>query len=161
DEIAELRNRQPDEKQSIWDTHPPMSTRIAAIMAATGSPPAVDGRPAGLLVSDLAHSGRSLQVMLLDPAAVVLPWDQFVAAAAAPDELQTNTDSVLRAISRTVNQRVPDVGAVLDHVAAGRLEDVAAPLFPQAPRSQLAQSFAEPLAELFQLAALRSGVARW
>jgi Zn-dependent protease with chaperone function len=161
DEIAELRANQPAGERSVWDTHPPLGTRLAAIMAAPESPVPVDHRPARLLVPDPARAGRVLQERILDTGKLtVLPWDQF-ATAAASAALQEDMDGLLRTVSRAVNQPVPHVGAVLDHIAAGRLDDIAAPIFPQATRREARKLFAEPLAALLSLAAVRSGVAHW
>lgn len=161
DEIAELRANQPDEERSVWDTHPPLGARLAAIMAASESPVPVDGRPARVLVSDPARAGRALQERILDARNLtVLPWDQF-STAAANARLQENMDALLRTVSRAVSQPVPHVGAVLDHIAAGRLDDMAAPVFPQATRREARKLFVEPLTALLSLAAVRSGAARW
>lgn len=162
DEIAELRTDQPeDDQQSVWDTHPPLSIRLAAIMATHGSAVRVDDRPARVLVPDPDRVGRALQEQVLDTAErTVVPWPQF-ATAAASAALQTDMDALLRVISRAVHRPVPDVGAVLDHIAAGRLDDMAAPVFPTATRREARTLFADPVASLLALAALRSGVARW
>lgn len=161
DELARLRAEQPDEQRSLWDTHPPLGSRLAAIMAAPESPVMIDNRPAGLLVTDLTGAGRALQgEVLATERLTVLPWDQFSAAAANAD-LQENVDALLRSISRTVNQPVPNAGSVLDLIAAGRLDELAAPVYPQATRREARELFAEPLAALFSLAAVQSGAARW
>ncbi|HEY0701091.1 MAG TPA: M48 family metallopeptidase, partial [Micromonospora sp.] len=136
DEIAELRTRQPDAEQSVWDTHPPLGVRLAAIMAAPESPVQVDSRPAWTLIPEPATAGRALQQRILDARKLtVLPWEQFTTAAANA-QLQENMDGLLRTLSRAVGAPVPDVGAVLDHVAAGRVDDLAGPVFPQATRRE-------------------------
>jgi Zn-dependent protease with chaperone function len=161
DEIAELRANQPESEKSVWDTHPPLGTRLAAIMAAPESPVSIDDRPALVLVPDPTRAGRTLQERILDTARLrVLPWEQF-ATAAANASLQENMDGLLRTISRAVNQPVPHVGAVLDHIAAGGLDVIAAPIFPQATRREARKLFAEPLEALLSLAAVRAGAARW
>ncbi len=161
DEIAGLRTNQSDGEQSAWDTHPPLGIRLAAIEATSESSVPVDERPAQLLIQDPLRAGRALQERILNTGKLtVLPWDQF-ATAAASAALQENMDGLLRTISRAVNAPVPDVGVVLDHLAAGRLDEMAAPVFLQATRREARKLFAEPLTALFNLAAVRSGVARW
>lgn len=159
DEIPELRAA--GEERSAWDTHPPLSTRLAAIMAAPEPLVPVDDRPAGVLVPDLACVARALQDRVLGGGKLtILPWAQFTTAAASA-RLQQETDELLLTISRAVEQPVPHASAVLDHIAAGRLFDIAAKVFPDMTRLQAANTFAQPLANLFSLAAVRSGVAHW
>ncbi|SDZ21461.1 Zn-dependent protease with chaperone function [Micromonospora pattaloongensis] len=161
DEIAELRTDQPDGEQSVWDTHPPLGIRLAAITAAPESAVPVDNRPAWVLIPAPDRAGIALQQRILNAEKLtVLPWDQFTAAAASA-RLQENMDGLLRTVSRAVNQPVPHVGAVLDHIAAGRLDDIAAPIFPEATRRESRKLFAKPLTALLSLAAVRSGAARW
>ena len=73
--------RRPSRKGSVWDTHPPIADRIAAI-ARTPEPPTYrDGRPAALLLPDLAGIGRRLQETSVRVGTrTVLPWPQFTAA---------------------------------------------------------------------------------
>jgi Zn-dependent protease with chaperone function len=159
--VAESYAREPAKLPSKWDTHPPLEARIAAIMATAEGPAAVDGGPAGVLVGDAARVGRELQSRVLDTAGrTVLPWPQF-AAAAATAGLQSDVDAVLRSIGRSLGTPVPHVGAVLDHVAAGRLDAMAGPLFPGAAPAEARKLFVDRLATLLALAAVRSGAATW
>lgn len=160
DEIAEMRANLPDQPRSVWDTHPPLGVRLAAVMAAPESPIPVDSRPARVLIPDPDRAGLALQERVLDGEHTVLPWDQFVAATANV-ALQEEVDGLLRSVSHSVNQPVPHAGALLDQIAAGRLDDLAAPIFPQATRREARKMFIEPLATLLSLAAVRSGAARW
>ncbi|MDG4833448.1 M48 family metallopeptidase [Solwaraspora sp. WMMD1047] len=161
DEIAEIRASEPDDEPSVWDTHPPLGVRLAGITAAPESPVAVDERPAAILIPYPDQAGRALQARVLDTAKLTsLPWDQFTTAAAST-ELQENMDGLLRVLARAVNQPVPHVGVVLDLIEAGRLDEMAAPVFPDATRREARTLFAKPVAALLSLAAVRSGVARW
>jgi Zn-dependent protease with chaperone function len=162
DEIAQLRAEQPDGEQSIWDTHPPLAVRIAAIMAAPESTVPVDPRPAWTLVPAPDRAGRALQERILATGKhQVLPWGQFTAATATA-HLQESMDVLLRTVSRAVNQPVPHAGVVLGYIANGWVDHVAAAVFPQASNPREARKlFVEPLAALFSLAAIRSGIARW
>lgn len=161
DEIAELRDQEPEAQESRWDTHPPLGTRLAAITAAPESPVPVDNRPAWALIPDPAGAGRALQQRILDTRKfTVLPWEQFTTAAAS-NQLQEQMDDLLRRVSRAVDRPVPHVGAVLDQVAAGRVDDIATAIFPQATRREARKMVAEPVAALLSLAAIRSNAARW
>lgn len=146
---------------SRWDTHPPLGVRVAAIMAAPETTAAVDHTPAAALVADLGAAGRALQAQMLGlDGAVVLPWDEFHTAGAVA-ALQEQSDTMLRVFARVAGRPVAGAGDVLDLIAAGRLDDLAAPLLPEATRREARTRFAEPLAVLLALAAVRSGAARW
>lgn len=162
EELSALRARLATEVRPVdqWDTHPPLDARIAAIMAAPEPAGAVDHGPASRLVADLAAAGRALQAVALPAGGTVLPWDEFLTAGQNAD-LQEQSDVLLRAFGRAAGRPVPDVGAVLDLVAAGRLDDLAGPLFPDATRREARVRFAAPLETLLRLAAVRSGVAGW
>ncbi|WP_327004990.1 M48 family metallopeptidase [Dactylosporangium sp. NBC_01737] len=129
---------------SRWDTHPPLGTRVAAIMAAPETTATIDDSPAAGLVADLGAAGRALQAraVRLD-GAVALPWDEFHAAAAAA-ALQEESDAMLRVFARATGQPVEDVGAVLDLIGAGRIDDLAAPILPDATRREARKRFADP-----------------
>ncbi|MEV4516471.1 M48 family metallopeptidase [Dactylosporangium sp. NPDC049525] len=146
---------------SRWDTHPPLGVRVAAIMAAPETTAAIDNGPAAGIVADLGAAGRALQALTLRPdGAVQLPWDEFLTATAAA-ALQEESDTMLRVFTRAAGQPVEDVGAVLDLIGAGRIDDLAAPVLPGATRREARKGFAEPLTTLLALAAVRSGAARW
>ena len=147
--------------QSRWATHPPLGARVDAIMAAPETTATIDNSPAAGLIADLGAAGRALQARALRlDGAVQLPWDEFLAAADGA-ALQEESDAMLRVFTRAVGQPVEDVGAVLDLIAAGRLDDLAAPILPDATRREARKRFADPLATLLALAAVRSGAARW
>jgi Zn-dependent protease with chaperone function len=149
------------EERSAWDTHPPLAVRLAAIAAAPDPVVRVDDRPAGVLLPDLGRAGRDLQAGIFDPArCTVVPWDRFLGAAAST-ALQRDMDGLLRTISRAVDRPVPHVGVVLDQIAAGRLDAMAEPIFPDATAREARKLFVRSLTQLFALAALRSGAARW
>jgi Zn-dependent protease with chaperone function len=162
DEIAQLRADQPDDEQSVWDTHPPLGVRLAAITAAPDSPVQVDPRPAWTLIPAPERAGRALQQRILHNRELqVLPWNQFTAAAATA-QLQESMDGLLRNIARAVNQPVPHAGTVLGYIANGWVDHIATAVFPQATSPREARKlFVEPLAALLSLAAIRSGVAYW
>jgi Zn-dependent protease with chaperone function len=158
-ELDELRSRAPSRDGSIWDTHPPIPDRIAAIGRTPEPATYRDGRPAALLLPDLAGIGRQLQQATVRVGErTVLPWPQFTAATLAM-RLQRQADGIFRSIARTVHAPEVNLPMVLDLIAAGRAGEIAEPLFPDNTRREAASLFAGPLEVLFQLAAVRSGVA--
>jgi len=161
EELNRLRAQVPTDKPSVWDTHPPLSERLAAIGAALESHVPSDDRPAWVMVPDLPAAGRALQNEVMDlDGRTVLGWPEFTAAAATASQ-QRGADPLLRALSRAAGQPVPDLATVLDLIAAGRLDQLAEPLFRSATRKEARQRFAEPVADLIKLAAVRSGIAAW
>jgi Zn-dependent protease with chaperone function len=164
EELSALRAAQRGDDQrkaNRWSTHPPLAARLAAIMAAPEPAADLDDGPATALVGDARAAGRELQEEMLPAAGfVVLPWDEF-RSATGNAALQDRTDELLRTVSRAVNRPVPHVGAVLDHIEAGRINRIAAPVFPGVPKAEARKRFAEPLAMMLSLAAVRSGAARW
>ncbi|GAB7049159.1 M48 family metallopeptidase [Catenuloplanes indicus] len=163
EEIAALRSSasSAEERQSRWDSHPPIGVRVAAINAAPESPVTPDDRPAEVLIPELGQAGLALQQHILGGRNLtVLPWQQFIGTGASA-RLQDNMDGLLRALTRALGVPVTDVGAVLDQIEAGRLPAMAAVVFPSASPEEATKRFADPLDALFSLAAVRSGVASW
>ncbi|MBX6356027.1 MAG: M48 family metalloprotease [Micromonosporaceae bacterium] len=158
-ELNEVRARQPERTASIWDTHPPIPDRIAAI-ARTPEPATYrDGRPAAVLLPNIVEVGwRLQQATVRFGQRTVLPWPQFTAATLTA-RLQSQADTIFRSIARTVHTQAVNLAMVLDLIAAGRAGEIAEPLFPENTRREAAGLFAGPLEMLFQLAAIRSGVA--
>jgi Zn-dependent protease with chaperone function len=158
-ELDEMRSTPPSRDASVWDTHPPIVDRIAAI-ARTPEPPTYrDGRPAALLLPDIAGIGRQLQqATVLVGERTILPWPQFTAASMTA-RMQRQADTIFRNIARTIHAPGVSLPMVLDLIAAGRAGEIAEPLFPDNTRREAAGLFAGPLEVLFELAAIRSGVA--
>ena len=90
----------------------------------------------------------------------MLPWQEFINTG-ANNSLQENMDGLLRVLARVVGGPVPDVGAVLDQIGAGRLPAMATAIFPDVAPDEAVKQFAGPLDALLSLAAIRSGVAQW
>ncbi|GAA3339429.1 M48 family metallopeptidase [Amorphoplanes nipponensis] len=161
EELAKLRDDEPEEHRSRWDTHPSNAERIAVMRTAPRTARPVDGRPAAMLVPSIATAGFALQQAVVDVGnRQVLPWPQFTAAAATAN-LQRNADRVFRSLGRLTGVADPGLGTLFDLVAAGRLGELAAEFHPDATRKEAAAKFAGPMDLLFTLAAIRSGVAYW
>ncbi|GIF09600.1 hypothetical protein Asi03nite_71380 [Actinoplanes siamensis] len=161
DELAEMREQEPDDETGRWDSHPAISERIAAMRAAPRTPHALDGRPATALLPAAASAGLALQREVVDFGnRTVLPWNDFTAASMAM-LMQNRADRVFRSAARLAG--VPEAGLaeVFGLVEAGRLGELAAEFFPRATRREAAAEFAEVMETLLGLAAVRSGTVRW
>jgi hypothetical protein len=118
-----------------------------------------DDRPAAVLLPQLDGWGRALQTDLVRNRRIV-PWAQF-AAAAITTEQQRTADRVFRALTRFTGRPTPDLSDLLDLTGTGRLGEFAEQFFPDATRKEAPARFAEVLTEIVELAAVRSGAARW
>lgn len=75
-------------------------------------------------------------------------------------QLQREADRVFRAVARLTG-RQDGPTAVLDAVATGRGPELAQQLYPDAPADELANRLRGTMEVLFELAAVKSGVATW
>ncbi|BCJ53539.1 Zn-dependent protease [Actinoplanes sp. NBRC 14428] len=161
EELAELRDQEPEEHKSRWDTHPSTAERTAVMRTAPQPAHPVDGRPATALLPSVQAAGTALQSEVLDVGdRKVLPWPQFTAAAATA-RLQVTADRLFRSLGRLTGTPDPGLAALFDLVAAGRLGELAEEFFPDAGRDEAAARFAGLMDMLFVLAAIRSGTAFW
>lgn len=161
DELDELRAHEPDDSGSRWDTHPPLSERLAALAAAPRTAAPLDTRPASMLLADIAEAGRALQQVAIDSGErTLLTWPELTATALAA-RLQRDADAIFRMIARTTGRPAVGLADVVGAIAAGQLTTIAQPFFPAATPREAGPLFAEPLETLLRLAALRSGVGRW
>ncbi|WP_203827306.1 M48 family metallopeptidase [Actinoplanes palleronii] len=161
DELARMREEEPDDETSRWDTHPAISERIAAMRAAPRTAHAVDGRSATALMPTVEAAGMALQREVVDfGTRTVLPWEDFTAASMTL-VLQNRADRVFRSAARIAGLPVAGLAEVFGLVEAGRLGELAAEFFPQSTRREAAAEFADVMATLLGLAAVRSGQAGW
>ncbi|ROT27966.1 M48 family metallopeptidase [Micromonospora sp. HM5-17] len=161
DELAELRATEPDDTGSRWDTHPPISQRIAAMAAMPDNPGVADGRPARLLLADPGAVSRRLQELVVDAGdRTPLPWPEFTAAMVAA-VVQREADAVYRALGRFTGVAEPNLPALLRLVEEHRLPEFAMSLFPDATRQEAVGRFASLMERLLEGAAVASGAARW
>ncbi|WP_067509307.1 M48 family metallopeptidase [Actinoplanes sp. TFC3] len=161
DELAGLREREPENESSRWDTHPSLAERIA-IMRATPQPQhPIDSRPAVALLGSVRAAGIALQREVIEPGSrQVLAWPQFIAAATTAG-LQHTSDRIFRSLGRLTGTADPGLATLFDLIAAGRLGELAEEFFSNATRKEAAAKFAGPMDTLLTLAAIRSGVAFW
>ena len=161
EELAKLRDDEPEAHRSRWDTHPSHAERIALMRTAPQVPHPADARPAAMLVPSITTAGIALQREVVDIGSrQVLPWPQFTAAAATAG-LQRRADRVFRSLGRLTGIDDPGLAALFDLVAAGRLGELAEEFFPDATGGEVAARFADAMDMLFTLAAIRSGTAYW
>ncbi|GAA2493364.1 M48 family metallopeptidase [Winogradskya humida] len=161
EELAELRQQEPEEATSRWDTHPSLADRIAIMRAAPQQAHPVDGRPATVLLPSIQQAGVALQREVVEVGSrQVLPWPQFIAAATTAG-LQRTSDRIFRSLTRLTGTSEPSLGALLDLVEAGRLGELAEEFFSNATRKEAAVKFSGPMDMMLTLAAIRSGKAFW
>ncbi|HEX5597647.1 MAG TPA: M48 family metallopeptidase [Micromonosporaceae bacterium] len=160
-ELDEMRAQEPDGERSRWDTHPPIPERIASMTAMTDPAVAEDGRPATVLVSDMARLGSQLQKLMVEVGErKVLDWPEFTAAMVGTG-VQSDADVIYRAAGRLTGSAEPGLSTVLGLVEANRLGELAARYFPDVPAEEAAQRFAGPMATLLQSAAVACDAAYW
>ncbi|WP_430789077.1 M48 family metalloprotease [Actinoplanes sp. G11-F43] len=159
EELARLRDQEPDTETSRWDTHPSAGERIAAMRALPAVQHAPDRRPAADLLPRLDGAGLALQAAVFDFGdRTVLPWAEFTAASITAVQ-QRRADRIFRSAARRLD--IPEAGLaeILELSATGKLGELAAEFFPDATRKEAAVAFADPMDDLITLAAVRSGVA--
>ena len=160
-ELAALRQRPPAGQKSLWDTHPPIPDRIAAIAAAPERAALPDNRPAGVLLANLTEAGQRMQQLMVEVGErTVLDWPQFTHAMMSA-LMQRRGDRVLRETVRRTGVTNASLATLLDQVAAGRLPEIAAVFHPDLPADEACQRFAEAVEVLMWVAAVNSGVAYW
>ncbi|MEV8509294.1 M48 family metallopeptidase [Actinoplanes sp. NPDC051475] len=161
DELAKLRDKEPEKHKSRWDTHPSTAERIAVMGTAPQQPHPVDGRPAAALLPSIHEAGIALQREVVDVSdRRVLPWPQFTAATATA-RLQRTADRLFRSLGRLTGTPDPGLGTLFALVEAGRLGELAEEFFPNIAPEEAALKFAGLMDVLFMLAAIRSGTAFW
>ncbi|MDX3237287.1 M48 family metalloprotease [Streptomyces sp. ME03-5709C] len=164
----------PREKTSLYDSHPPMRERIAAVEAmpadAAGASTDEPSAPATCLLTDLA--GTAARTVLALPGAAALrqlPW-RDLAAAVGTAELGAETTPVLRA-ARAVLRRPADLTMLLDAVDAGQWEQIVDcmprpghgghMLLDDSLRARARADAADALYSLALTALVEDGRARW
>ncbi|MEU4155968.1 M48 family metallopeptidase [Actinoplanes sp. NPDC026670] len=144
EELARLRDEEPDSETSRWDTHPAIGVRIEAMRALPPVQHAPDRRPASSLLH-LDGAGLALQAAVVDfGPRTVLPWADFTAASIIAVQ-QRRADQVFRSAARLLGVQEAGLADIFDLVAADRLGELTADLMD----------------DLITLAAVRSGAARW
>jgi Zn-dependent protease with chaperone function len=137
-EIAELRENPRPEKTHKWDSHPPISERVAAIMALPddGRPVDTSGHRAIELLANPAVPLAALGITLLgDKAAGKTAVDWETAAAHVGAHALHERSRLIVDIVRITIGRPARLTDFLDLVDAGRLDE----MLSQIPRSEAAK----------------------
>jgi Zn-dependent protease with chaperone function len=162
EELAELRQKLPPEKKSVWDTHPPIAERVARVQQLPPVALAPDTRLAGALIPALDQLGEQLQqaVVKVGDRRVAGDWSE-IAQASNTARLQDSCDDIFRQAARVLNVRDVSLTDLLYAVEAGRGGEIGEVFFPDATRREAATQLYQVFVPLLTLAALRSGQVRW
>ncbi len=173
DALAPVREEPPEPERDPYDSHPPVSERIAALslLPETDRVPSHE-QPALTLIRDATRVCARVAETALPPGAAekrTVDWDEL-ARAAGRNSLATAGGTVLRTASTAVGAPVPDLPALLAAIDAGWLDIIAAAL-PGSPRARqatgrIAREFArtalrDAVIPLALLAMVDAGLAGW
>jgi hypothetical protein len=161
DELAGLRTEEAPEQRSRWDSHPPISARVAAMAAMPRGAAVPDDRPATVLVPDFDRVGReTARATLAYGDRTVLDWDEYVSVGLVAED-QSVADFLFRAAGRLNGTRAANLDTVLRTVARGDGPRLAAAAFPEVPPAERAEPLAAAVEAAMRVAAVRSLAARW
>jgi len=120
EKMAEIRAELPEPESSVYDTHPPLSQRIAVIEATAGAQVETDLAPANALLVDLLPTLAAFEEQLLSGSGLTpARWEEIVEQDGA---LQVAAASQILASSTEVFGTTPTLAGVLDRLAQpGRL----------------------------------------
>jgi Zn-dependent protease with chaperone function len=128
--LAERFGPPPMPTPSVWDSHPPLADRVAALAALTITHPVPDavaaqaGLPADLLVPDLARVDTHILGVEKPTAATVPFWDHVMGVAV--ERSRRDTEQLYRAAAVLSGVHQAGLGTVLDSIAAGHAPRLAA-----------------------------------
>lgn len=159
DELAPLRHNPPAEG-SRWDSHPPIAHRIKLIAGDPDPGAMLDRRPASVLLDTPDELIDTVEQKVFDFGDKVRVPLHAYTHYAIEHQLQREADRVFRAAARQTG-RTDGVAAVLDAIATGRGPQLAHQLYPDATADELANRMRATMELLFELAAVKSGVANW
>jgi hypothetical protein len=159
DELAPLRHKPPAES-SRWDSHPPIAHRIKLIASEPDPGTVADHRPSSVLLDSPDQLIDAVERKAFDFGDKVRVPIHAYTQFAIQYQLQREADRVFRAVARLAG-RQDGLPAVLDAFATGRGPELAQQLYPDVPADELANRLRATMELLFELAAVRSGVASW
>ncbi|GAA3792241.1 M48 family metallopeptidase [Streptomyces chiangmaiensis] len=157
-ELDELRRNPPEDEAGPYDSHPPISERIAAIESLPGDGRvAADAEPAALtLLRGAPRVCADVAAVALSPEAKAkrpVDWEEL-ARGAGRASLVRDAATVLSTASAVVGVPVPDLSTLLQAVEAGWLDLIADSL----PKSDRAQQATGRVAREFARTAFRDAV---
>ncbi|MGC9669105.1 M48 family metalloprotease [Planosporangium sp. 12N6] len=163
DELAQLREKAPDEERSRWDSHPPVGARVAVIEREPAVPDSGDRRPAVALVPLLPELLDAIERSTFDFGdRVRVPFEEYTARAMRMVH-QRDADTLYRVAARIAGVSRSDLDTVLDLIEAGRGGELGSALRPGArpePRADAA-ALGSALESALAVAVERAGAGRW
>ncbi|WP_136517926.1 M48 family metallopeptidase [Cellulomonas telluris] len=162
DELARVRAEAPPQEQSVWDSHPSVAARVAAMERMPSAELPRDTRPATALVPGFADAATAVaEVAVQFGDRERLEWDDLTARSLGTAEQRT-ADSVYRAAARVAGVGRATLGTVLDLVSDGRGDVLARELgFGATPHDGEGHPLAGTLTVVVRAAAVQGGAARW
>lgn len=161
DELARVRAEAPPQEQSLWDSHPSVAARVAAMERMPSGDSPRDTRPATALVPGFDAAATAVaEVAVRFEDRVRLEWDELTARSLGVDEQRT-ADAVYRAAARVAGVGRGTLGTVLDLVSDGRGPVLARELGLPAPDAAGEDPLDGTLALVVRAAAVQAGAARW
>jgi hypothetical protein len=162
----------PKDRSSIWDTHPPMDERIAALQQANPGPISADfpsadnGQPAATLVPDLdAYDRRFFPIGDRTPE----PLADYVIRIGRTEK-RDQADMLYRAAGRVGGTPQANLTSVLNLLADGCASQLAHEVIRARPfdynqgdahRPHIAHALAEKLESAFAVTAVQCGAGYW
>ncbi|MDZ5447821.1 M48 family metallopeptidase [Micromonospora sp. 4G57] len=144
-----------------WESHPPIGARIAALRFVPDVSVRADGRPATVLVPELAAASRQLQAGVFDRAGIrLLPWDQLTPTL-ADQAARGLAHPLFQAATRLTGRAHAGLDLLLDLFAADRYADLARALAPDAGGEDGLRELTAAFEGAVEAAAVESGAAAW
>ncbi|MGN7704512.1 M48 family metallopeptidase [Cellulosimicrobium sp. 22601] len=161
EELTALRDSAPPAARSLWDSHPPISARVAAMAAARDVPAPVDDRSATALLPDFSELASRLVRQSVDYGTRrQVDWATLVAASMPLNDQQV-ADALFGAAASATGTGRSDLSTLLGAVSTGRLDDVRRVLIPATPREDAHEQLVGITEAALRAAAVSSGVATW
>lgn len=160
-ELTALRDSAPPTARSLWDSHPPISARVAAMAAARDVPAPVDDRSATALLPGFSELASRLVRQSVDYGTRrQVDWATLVAAS-MPLNDQRAADALFGAAASATGTGRSDLSTLLGAVSTGRLDEIRRVLIPATPREDAHEQLVGITEAALRAAAVSSGVATW
>jgi Zn-dependent protease with chaperone function len=161
DELDHLRGEVPPERRSRWDSHPPVSQRIAAMDNLPDVAVPVDRRVATALIPGFdAAAAAVADAMIAFGDRKRLEWGELVAASSEVIA-RRGADRLFRAAAEVGQRPAGHLGLVLDLVEQGWFAVLARAMAPEAPVEEQAEQTTMAIEAALRVATVRSGVGVW
>jgi Zn-dependent protease with chaperone function len=153
EEIDRMRRNPAPEERSRWDSHPPISARVAMIERQPDVIVHGDGRPASDLFPDFDALLESVERTEFEfGSRRLVPMAEYTQHA-AQSNLQHSADRLYRAAGRIAGAASPGLGTVLEIIQSGRHAELV--------QSVGGADMEDLVKAAIGTAAVRSGAARW